>query len=89
MQDFFENSTFLFVFQRVKELHKVNENMQMTIDEMERKIDEALSSNNENGPVSNVWLRTSAAIFRVNKFLNQTQKWDSVIIMLRNVLLEK
>ena len=54
MQDFFENSTFLFVFQRVKELHKVNENMQMTIDEMERKIDEALSPNNENGPVSNV-----------------------------------
>lgn len=37
---------------RVKELHKVNENMQMTIDEMERKIDEALSSNNENGPGS-------------------------------------
>lgn len=63
--------------------------MQMTIDEMERKIDEALSSNNENGPVSNVWLRTSPAIFSVNKFLNQTQKWDSVIIMLRNVLLEK
>lgn len=63
--------------------------MQMTIDEMERKIDEALSSNNENGPVSNVWLRTLAAIFSVNKFLNQTQKWDSVIIMLRNVLLEK
>ena len=61
----------------------------MTIDEMERKIDEALSSNNENGPVSNVRLRTSAAIFSVNKFLNQTQKWDSVIIMLRNVLLEK
>ena len=63
--------------------------MQMTIDEMERKIDEALSSNNENGPVSNMWLRTLAAIFRVNKFLNQTQKWDSVIIMLRNVSLEK
>lgn len=63
--------------------------MQMTIDEMERKIDEALSSNDENGPVSNVWLRTLAAIFSVNKFLNQTQKWDSVIIMLRNVLLEK
>lgn len=63
--------------------------MQMTIDEMERKIDEALSSNNENGPVSNVWLRTLAAIFSVNKFLNQTQKWESVIIMLRNVLLEK
>ena len=61
----------------------------MTIDEMERKIDEALSSNDENGPVSNVLLRTSAAIFSVNKFLNQTQKWDSVIIMLRNVLLEK
>ena len=63
--------------------------MQMTIDEMERKIDEALSSNNENGPVSNVRLGTSAAIFSVNKFPNQTQKWDSVIIMLRNVLLEK
>ena len=58
MQDFL--SIILFVPHKVEEVNKANEIMQMTIDEMKRKIDEALNPNNENGLVSNVWQRTLA-----------------------------